>query len=243
LAQTLRSYEKGKQWLWLFQTSIEWDVLACLLTNLSVAPKGDVLDSAWEAVDRIYEYWKTNGDTYRDYRWEGIEKLRSKALLAGKMIRSDPTRWEVLSHDNTSFEEREVMTAMPSQGSQAGSSKCREDVNLDLLSGQETWSLKCRSELPTTQPEFQEHPHLWVSANAPRPLRLLLIIHPMSIQPLKLQIRQARALLANGVQLSLSATFKPWAPNTLLTNGFELSYLRPFSNIALDLYLFAGMQC
>jgi hypothetical protein len=165
-ARILRSYEKGKQWLWLFQTYIEWDVLACLFINLSLAPKGDGLDLAWEAVDEIYEYWKTNGDTHRDHRWETIEGLRSKALLALEMIRSDPTRWEVSSDDNTRFEEPEAMTAVSSQGSQAGTSKRRGEDDLDLLSGQEAQSPKSRSELPIMQPEFEELPHTWALANA-----------------------------------------------------------------------------
>jgi hypothetical protein len=165
-ARTLRSYEKGRQWLWLFQTYIEWDVLACLFINLSLAPMGDGLDLAWEAVDEIYEYWKTNGNTHRDHRWESIEGLRSKALLALEMIRSDPTGWEVSSDDNTIFEEPEAMTAVSSQGSQAGISEDRGEDVLDLLSGQEARSPTVRSELPIMQPEFEELSCMWALANA-----------------------------------------------------------------------------
>lgn len=37
-ARELRRYEGGKQWLWLFQTYVEWDALACLLRNLRTDP-------------------------------------------------------------------------------------------------------------------------------------------------------------------------------------------------------------
>ena len=164
-AQTLRNYEKGRQWLWLFQTYIEWDVLTCLLINLSLAPKGDGLDLAWEVVGEIYEYWETNGDTHRDHRWKIIEELRSKALLALEMIRSDPTQFEVPSDDNTRFEELESLPAVSSQGSQAGTKKRRGEYDVDIMSSQEARGPKGRSELPIVQHESEEVPPVWALPN------------------------------------------------------------------------------
>ncbi|KAK9366313.1 fungal-specific transcription factor domain-containing protein [Lipomyces kononenkoae] len=165
-ARTLRSYEKGRQWLWLFQTYIEWDVLACLFINISLAPKGDGLELAWEVVDESYEYWKKNGGTPRDNRWENIEDLRSKALLARDMIRIDPARWDESSDENTSFEEPEAMTAVSLQGSLTETSKRRGEDDLDLLSGKAAQTPKYCSELPIMQPERQELQPMWVLANA-----------------------------------------------------------------------------
>ncbi|KAK9235015.1 fungal-specific transcription factor domain-containing protein [Lipomyces kononenkoae] len=162
--RTLRSYEKGRQWLWLFQIYIEWDLLACLFINLSLAPKGDGLDLAWETVDEIYEYWKSNGDTHRDHRWENIEELRSMALLAREMIRSDPTRWRLTSNDNTIVDEPEAMTAVSSQGIHPKTSKRRREDDLDPLLDREARSPKCLSEVPIMQ--LEELPRMWALANA-----------------------------------------------------------------------------
>ncbi|KAK6540431.1 hypothetical protein TWF694_009226 [Orbilia ellipsospora] len=165
-ARILRSYEKGRQWLWLFQTYIEWDVLTCLLINLSLVPKGDGLALAWEAVDEVYEYWKTNADTHRDHRWEGIEELRSKALLALGMIKSDPSRWEVSSDDNTILDEPETMTVVPPSGSPGRTRKRPGEDNPDLLSYQEARCPKHCSQLRIIQPEFEEPPRMLASAKA-----------------------------------------------------------------------------
>ncbi|KFZ07801.1 hypothetical protein V502_09747 [Pseudogymnoascus sp. VKM F-4520 (FW-2644)] len=169
LARTLRSYEKCRQWLWIFQRYIEWDVLAYLFINLSLAPKGDGLDSAWEAADETYEYWKTDGNINRFHHWESIKELRSKALLAQEMIKSDPSQWGVSSSDNNnnSFEEdAEPVTAVSLEGSWAKTSKRRREESLGSLLGQEGRSPKCCSELLKAQHSFHELTRPFALANS-----------------------------------------------------------------------------
>ncbi|KAE8338415.1 hypothetical protein BDV24DRAFT_176752 [Aspergillus arachidicola] len=79
-AQTLRNYEKGKRWLWLFQTYVEWDSLAYLLLHLCIAPPEELSDATWKIVDEICHHWKSESDIYRDRRWRLIEELRFQAL-------------------------------------------------------------------------------------------------------------------------------------------------------------------
>jgi hypothetical protein len=67
-AAILRRYEKGRQWLWTFQTSHEWEALTYLLINLSLAPQGEGLDSAWKALDEIYNHWRIDGIS-RGHHW------------------------------------------------------------------------------------------------------------------------------------------------------------------------------
>jgi hypothetical protein len=153
-ARTLRSYEKGRQWLWLFQRYIEWDVLAYLFINLSLAPKGRGLDLAWKAAEETFEYWKLDGNINRFRHWETIKELRSKALLAREMIKSNPSKWEVSSSGN-SAEEAEVVIAVSSQGSRA-TSKRRREGSIDSMLGQIDRSPKRPSELPKAQHNSHE---------------------------------------------------------------------------------------
>ncbi|KAE8383636.1 hypothetical protein BDV26DRAFT_277217 [Aspergillus bertholletiae] len=81
-AQMLRNYEKGKIWLWLFQTYVEWDSLAYLLLHLCIAPLEAQSDATWRIVDEIYHHWKSESDIHRDHRWRLIEELRFQALTA-----------------------------------------------------------------------------------------------------------------------------------------------------------------
>ncbi|KAJ5289082.1 hypothetical protein N7478_002112 [Penicillium angulare] len=86
----LRLYENGKQWLWLFQTYLEWDALAYLFINLSLVPSGDTVNCAWIAAEDIYQYWKGHGEVVLDNRWRQIENLRSQALLGKQMYQENP---------------------------------------------------------------------------------------------------------------------------------------------------------
>lgn len=89
-ARALQLYERGKQWLWLFQTYIEWDALAYLLINLSLVPAGNEVEVAWAAAEKIYNHWKSNSEPGSDRRWKNIEYLWSQALLAREMFQNDP---------------------------------------------------------------------------------------------------------------------------------------------------------
>ncbi|KNG81759.1 fungal specific transcription factor [Aspergillus nomiae NRRL 13137] len=80
-AQMLRNYEKGKRWLWLFQTYVEWDSLAYLLLHLCIAPPEEQSDAVWKTIDEIYHHWKSESDIYHDRRWRLIEKLRYQAVI------------------------------------------------------------------------------------------------------------------------------------------------------------------
>ncbi|KAF3390383.1 Bikaverin cluster transcription factor bik5 [Penicillium rolfsii] len=90
-ARLLRRYEKGKQWLWLFQTYIEWDALCYLFIHLSLVPAGDDVQSAWCAANDIYDHWKHHSDTCLDRRWRNIEEQRSRALHARELVQSQPS--------------------------------------------------------------------------------------------------------------------------------------------------------
>ena len=142
--------------------------MAYLFINLSLAPKGDGLDSAWEAADETYEYWKTDSNINRFHHWESIKEHRSKALLAQEMIKSDPSQWGVSSSDNNnSFEEdAKPVTAVSLQGSRAKTSKRRREESLDSLLGQEGRSPKCRSGLLKAQHSFHEFTRPLALANS-----------------------------------------------------------------------------
>lgn len=90
-ARLLRQYEKGKQWVWLFQTYIEWDALVYLFIHLSLVPAGDDVHSAWRAASDIYDHWKHHSDTCLDRRWRNIEELRSQALHARELVHREPS--------------------------------------------------------------------------------------------------------------------------------------------------------
>ncbi|KAJ5979544.1 hypothetical protein N7481_006842 [Penicillium waksmanii] len=101
-ARALRLYEEGKQYLWLFQTYLEWDALAYLIINLSLVPSSHTTSSAWEAAEDIYEYWKSRSEVLFDGRWKQIESLRSQALLARRVYQDNPASmglWLVDSGD------------------------------------------------------------------------------------------------------------------------------------------------
>ncbi|CEL03743.1 hypothetical protein ASPCAL04889 [Aspergillus calidoustus] len=79
-AENLRQYEAGKQWLWLFQTYIEWDALINLLSYLREEPFGEV--QAWELASRVFDYWKAAQPVSDNHRWKKIEKLRQEVLIS-----------------------------------------------------------------------------------------------------------------------------------------------------------------
>jgi hypothetical protein len=167
----LRRHEKSRQWLWIFQNQIEWDALTCLLINLSLAPKGDVLDSAWQAVNDTYDYLKMDGDCRRDHRWENIEELRTKALFSRDMIQINPSQWGTLPDDDSRFGESYTMaTVSPRQlGLRILKRQREDDIGSSRSSPRELepGAPNCRSEVPTMQPEAQEHiPRMWALANA-----------------------------------------------------------------------------
>ncbi|KAJ5967827.1 hypothetical protein N7501_004075 [Penicillium viridicatum] len=167
----LKRHEKGRQWLWIFQSHIEWDALTCLLINLSLSPKGEVLDLAWQAVNETYEHLKTDGDTRCDYRWENIEELRTNALFSRDMVQINPSQWRTSPDDDSGFEESSTMdTESPQQLCLGTSKRHRED---DISSSRsssgelEPIAPNCRSQVPTIQSEAQDHlPRMWALANA-----------------------------------------------------------------------------
>ncbi|CAM1501422.1 Fc.00g105840.m01.CDS01 [Cosmosporella sp. VM-42] len=81
-AHALRRYEKGIQWLWLFQTYVEWDAMAYLLLDMCIQARGETVGEAWNTVNEIYCYWKDDPDIHHDRRWSLIEQLRRQALGA-----------------------------------------------------------------------------------------------------------------------------------------------------------------
>lgn len=81
-AHALRQYEKGRRWLWLFQTYVEWDALTYLLMDLCLMPETQTTDTTWKVIDEVYYYWRDVSDVFKDRRWERIEDLRREALAA-----------------------------------------------------------------------------------------------------------------------------------------------------------------
>lgn len=167
----LKRHEKGSQWLWTFQNHIERDALTCLLINLSLAPKGEALDSAWQAVNETYEYLKTDGDAGRDYRWENIEELRTKALFSRDMVQINPSQWGASPDDDSGFEESNIMaTESPQQFGLRTLKRHREDDTGSSCSSPgelEPIAPNCRPQVPAIQLEAQEHlPRMWALANA-----------------------------------------------------------------------------
>ncbi|KAI9042809.1 transcription factor domain-containing protein [Aspergillus affinis] len=80
-ARALRGYENGKQWLWLFQTYVEWEALACLLLDLCFTLSNTPDESAWKIVEDVYGYWKQHEEVNRCRHWGNIEELYSQALI------------------------------------------------------------------------------------------------------------------------------------------------------------------
>lgn len=91
-AHALRQYSKGRRWLWLFQTYVEWDALAYLLLDicitLSSPPSSEPFTLPWEVIDETYNHWKNNADVHRGRRWDNIEVLRSQALSVIEKMRN-----------------------------------------------------------------------------------------------------------------------------------------------------------
>ncbi|KAJ5154578.1 uncharacterized protein N7500_010017 [Penicillium coprophilum] len=167
----LKRYKKGKQWLWSLPDHNEWDALTCLLINLSLDPKGDVLDSAWHAVNETYDYLRTDEYVRRDYRWENIEELRTKALFSRDMIRINPSQWGASPDDDSGFEEPHTMGTESYQ--QLGMGTLKRQREDDIISSRSSLGEleprvpNSRSEMPSVQSEAQEHiPRMWALANA-----------------------------------------------------------------------------
>ncbi|KAK6448822.1 hypothetical protein FP744_10005072 [Trichoderma asperellum] len=85
-AHELRQYSKGRRWLWLFQTYVEWDALAYLLLDICITlsspglSPNESINAPWKVVKESYNHWKNNPDVHRDRRWMNIEELHSHAL-------------------------------------------------------------------------------------------------------------------------------------------------------------------
>ncbi|KAJ5970638.1 uncharacterized protein N7479_000556 [Penicillium vulpinum] len=168
----LKHYEKGRQWLWIFQNHIEWDALTCLLINLSLVPKGEALDSAWQAINETYEYLKIDCDAQRDYRWENVEELRRKALFSRDMVQINPAQWGTSPDDDSGFEESHTMATESPRQLGLGTLKRQREEDIDSFCSSpgklEPRAVpSCHSEASTVQPEAQEHlPRMWALANA-----------------------------------------------------------------------------
>jgi hypothetical protein len=80
-AENLRQLKCGRQWLWLFQTYIEWDALTELLLELRTEPVVGDEGQGWNTASVIYGYWKNVATTRHDKRWKEIEKLWQEVLI------------------------------------------------------------------------------------------------------------------------------------------------------------------
>jgi hypothetical protein len=155
-AGILRRHEKGRQWLWTFQTSLEWEALTYLLINLSLVPKGEGLGSAWKAVDEIYNCWRADKH-FHGHHWDNVEDLRSKALTARELIRVNPAQW--IPPDEGRLADPQPFTQTLATPKRHGEANKRS-------SGDEGRAPKRRSELPITQLGYQEQlSRMWTLGN------------------------------------------------------------------------------
>ncbi|KAJ5520101.1 hypothetical protein N7463_000554 [Penicillium fimorum] len=147
------------------------DALTCLLINLSLVPKGEVLDLAWQAANETYDYLKMDGDARRDRRWKNIKELRTKALFSRDMRQINPSERGASLNDDSGFEESYTLATESPQLLDLGTLKRQreEDFGSSCSSPGELEPRvpNCRSEVPNMQPEAQEHlPRMWALANA-----------------------------------------------------------------------------
>lgn len=106
-AKELRLHERSKQWLWLFQTYIEWDALTYLLISLSISPLGDGVDTAWTAAEEVFQYWDLFSDSRGCTRWSRIVDFHTRALTVREMALSDPGFFGPSSNGDRHLEDSE----------------------------------------------------------------------------------------------------------------------------------------
>lgn len=107
-SRLLRQDEVARQWLWLFQTYVEWEALACLLLDLCFSSSKAKTDLAWATVKEVYEYWKQYGaGARRSPRWVNVEKLYRQTVAVrdgqpnpSQISNTDGQRCEVAGVDN-----------------------------------------------------------------------------------------------------------------------------------------------
>lgn len=88
-AHSLRSNDEYSQWVWLFQTYIEWDAVAFLLHTLSAVPLPSFLERAWKAVDTFFKDWDGHVPD-GERRWRRLESLKVKAMAKQRSPRISP---------------------------------------------------------------------------------------------------------------------------------------------------------
>ncbi|KAJ6111940.1 hypothetical protein N7523_008001, partial [Penicillium sp. IBT 18751x] len=88
-AKEMRLQERCKQWLWLFQTYIEWDALTYLLISLSLSPLGDGANAAWTAAEEVFQYWDVIGDSRGCPRWSRIVEFHTQTLTRRELALSN----------------------------------------------------------------------------------------------------------------------------------------------------------
>jgi hypothetical protein len=86
IVHRMRSYEKGQKWLWLSESQLELDALIYLLTFLCGGTRGDHAESAWAAVNNLYDYWNRSPEYQFRGQWTRIQELRSQALVAHNLV-------------------------------------------------------------------------------------------------------------------------------------------------------------
>jgi hypothetical protein len=68
---------------WWANTYVQWHPLAVTLAELCVRTEGDLVERAWEVVERVYPLWRGKiADTARGTLWRPIKKLMNRAKAA-----------------------------------------------------------------------------------------------------------------------------------------------------------------
>lgn len=80
-SQTLGEFLACRQFQWLYQTTIEWDALWCLLNDLREFPTGVTARAGWRTAKEAFERWNNDPDVHKDGLWDRIEQLYARAVV------------------------------------------------------------------------------------------------------------------------------------------------------------------
>ncbi|KAK4984755.1 hypothetical protein LTR66_008389 [Elasticomyces elasticus] len=80
----LETESRTIKWGWLFKTYMQWHALAFLLSELCHRTTGDIVERAWQAVDKTREgrWGEVAGDSRSGHLWKPLRKLLAKAKAA-----------------------------------------------------------------------------------------------------------------------------------------------------------------
>ncbi|OAP64044.1 hypothetical protein AYL99_00016 [Fonsecaea erecta] len=75
----LEKNENTAKWGWLFRTYMQWQSVACALSEICVRPPGPDVDRAWRAVESVYGERMMNYKYQKGMLWKPLRHLMAKA--------------------------------------------------------------------------------------------------------------------------------------------------------------------